>query len=82
MPAICNLDASFFEPGSRQDERFWEVGAEGASEYRFPGDEARRVLAQSAVGKDGARTHRYAREGRAVMVFGPRPTQTTATLGW
>jgi gentisate 1,2-dioxygenase len=25
MPAICALDASFFEPGSRQDEPFWEV---------------------------------------------------------
>ena len=24
MPAICALDASFFEPGSRGDERFWE----------------------------------------------------------
>ena len=28
MPAICSLDASFFEPGTRQDERFWDVGLE------------------------------------------------------
>ena len=42
MPAICSLDASFFEPGTRRDERFWEVGAEGSSEYRFPGEEMRR----------------------------------------
>src|SRR6476661_7453118 len=67
MPAICNLDASFFEPGSRQDERFWEVGAEGSAEYRFPGDEARRALDASPVGKDGARTFRYSRNGGAVM---------------
>lgn len=25
MPAICALDANFFEPGTRRDERFWEV---------------------------------------------------------
>src|SRR6185503_10744614 len=44
MPAICMLDASFFEPGTRHDERFWEVGSEGASEYRFPGEAARGAL--------------------------------------
>src|SRR4029077_15791563 len=38
MPAICALDASFFEPGSRQDERFWEVSDAGAAEYRFAGE--------------------------------------------
>ena len=32
MPAICALDASFFEPGTRQDERFWEV----AGRFRVP----------------------------------------------
>ena len=32
MPAICNLDASFFEPGKRDDGRFWEVGTEGSGE--------------------------------------------------
>lgn len=67
MPAICNLDVSFFEPGSRQDERFWEVGTEGSAEYRFPGEEARRALDRSPVGNDGARTFRYSRNGRAVM---------------
>ena len=25
MPLVCNLDASFFEPGSRGEEAFWEV---------------------------------------------------------
>jgi len=67
MPAICALDASFFEPGSRQDERFWEVGTDGSSEFRFTGQEARRALADSERGEDGARLFRYTRHGRAVM---------------
>lgn len=67
MPVVCSLDASFFEPGSRQDERFWEVSDEGASEYRFPGEEARRALAATPVGADGARTFRYTRNGHSVM---------------
>jgi gentisate 1,2-dioxygenase len=25
MPLLCGLDANFFEPGNRQDEKFWEV---------------------------------------------------------
>lgn len=67
MPAICALDASFFEPGSRQDERFWEVGDEGASEYRFPGEDMRRRLAAAAPGADGAVMVRYTKNGGAVM---------------
>jgi gentisate 1,2-dioxygenase len=67
MPAICSLDASFFEPGTRQDERFWEVGAEGSSEYRFSGEETRRRLAELAPGADGARTFRYTKDGGSVM---------------
>jgi gentisate 1,2-dioxygenase len=67
MPAICMLDASFFEPGVRQDERFWEVGTEGSGEYRFPGDEARRALAAAPRATSGARSHRYTRNGSAVM---------------
>jgi gentisate 1,2-dioxygenase len=67
MPAICALDASFFEPGTRQDERFWEVSDEGASDYRFPGEEMRRQLAAAPVGPDGARTVRYTKNGGSVM---------------
>ena len=67
MPAVCSLDASFFEPGTRQDERFWEVGEEGASEYRFPGDDMRRQLAAAPVGADGAKTVRYTKNGGSVM---------------
>src|SRR3954452_5921791 len=67
MPAICALDASFFEPGMRQDERFWEVGSEDSGEYRFPGVEARAELAKTPVGPDGARTQRYTRNGGAIM---------------
>ena len=65
MPAICALDASFFEPGTRQDEKFWEVTDAGSSEYRFPGAETRRQL--GAVGPDGAKTVRYSKDGGSVM---------------
>ena len=67
MPAICMLDASFFEPGTRQAERFWEVGTEGSNEYRFPGDEARRSLAAAPRAADGSRSHRYTKYGSSVM---------------
>ena len=67
MPAVCGLDASFFEPGTRQDERFWEVGTAGSEEYRFPGVEARAELAETPIGPDGARTYRYAKNGGSVM---------------
>ena len=67
MPAIASLDASFFEPGARQDERFWEVGAEGSSEYRFAGEDMRRQLGQASAGPDGARTVRYTKNDGSVM---------------
>jgi gentisate 1,2-dioxygenase len=67
MPAICALDASFFEPGERQDERFWEAASDGASEYRYPGDEMRRQLADAALGADGARSVRYSKNGASAM---------------
>jgi len=67
MPVICALDASFFEPGARQDERFWEVSAEGSSEYRYPGEETRRQLSEAPVSPDGTRTVRYSKNGGSVM---------------
>jgi gentisate 1,2-dioxygenase len=67
MPAICALDASFFEPSTRQDERFWEVGDQGAAAYRFPGEEMRRRLAEAPVGPDGAKSVRYTKNGGSVM---------------
>jgi gentisate 1,2-dioxygenase len=67
MPAISSLDASFFEPGTRLDERFWEVGTEGSSQYRFAGEEMRRQLAEAAVGPDGAKTVRYTKNDSSVM---------------
>jgi gentisate 1,2-dioxygenase len=67
MPAICALDASFFEPGSRSDERFWEVSDEGSSEYRFPGEAMRLELDAARAGTDGAKSVRYTRDGGAVM---------------
>jgi len=81
MPAICALDASFFEPGTRQDERFWEVSDAGSSEYRFPGAETRKELNSAPVGPDGATTVRYTRNGGSVMptldLFFKRITQKT-----
>ena len=67
MPAICALDASFFEPGTRQDECFWDVGTTGVSEYRFPGADARAQLAAATIGEDGARSFRYTKDGTSVM---------------
>jgi len=67
MPVICALDAGFFEPGTRQDERFWEVSDAGAEEYRFPGELVRRELATRRPGIDGARTYRYTRDGGSLM---------------
>jgi gentisate 1,2-dioxygenase len=67
MPAVCALDASFFEPGVRHDERFWEVGTEGSSEYRFPGEEMRQRLAHAQAGADGAHAVRYTRNDGSVM---------------
>src|SRR5687768_17540743 len=67
MPAICALDASFFEPGTRQDERFWEVSDAGSQEYRFPGSETRKQVNATPLGVDGARTLRYTRNGGSVM---------------
>ena len=67
MPAICALDASFFEPGSRQDEKFWEVGAEGSGEFRFPWADTEKALASLTAGADGSKTYRYAKNGGSVM---------------
>ena len=67
MPVVCALDASFFEPGTRQDERFWEVGTEGSAEYRFPWSDTARALDALPVGADGARTYRYTKNGSSVM---------------
>jgi gentisate 1,2-dioxygenase len=67
MPAICSLDAGFFEPGTRHDERFWEVSDQGSSEYRFPGEELRRQLENAPSGPDGAKTVRYMKNAGSVM---------------
>jgi gentisate 1,2-dioxygenase len=67
MPAICALDASFFEPGARHDERFWDVSDAGAEVYRFAGELVRKELETRRPGVDGALTYRYSRDGGAVM---------------
>ncbi|HEX9396035.1 MAG TPA: cupin domain-containing protein [Burkholderiales bacterium] len=67
MPVICALDASFFEPGTRQDERFWEVAAEGSAEYRFPWADTRNALEAMPESEDGSKTYRYTKNGGSVM---------------
>ena len=67
MPAICALDASFFEPGARHDEHFWDVSDAGAEVYRFAGELVRKELATRRPGVDGALTYRYMRDGGSVM---------------
>jgi gentisate 1,2-dioxygenase len=37
MPLVCGLEASFFEPGSRQDAKFWEVDEGDERLYRAAG---------------------------------------------
>jgi gentisate 1,2-dioxygenase len=60
MPLICGLDANFFEPGSRGDQKFWEVDAgEDPPKFRYPGEETRRALASMPPAEDGQRTMRY-----------------------
>jgi gentisate 1,2-dioxygenase len=66
MPAICALDASFFEPGTRQDEKFWEVSDAGSQDYRFPGVETRKHL-ESMPSMHGVRTYRYTKNDGSVM---------------
>jgi gentisate 1,2-dioxygenase len=59
MPLICGLEASFFEPGRRDDAEFWSVGAGGARQYRYPGEETRAQLARLPAGADDAKWFRY-----------------------
>ena len=79
MPLVCGLDASFFEPGRRDDGRFWKVdaGAEGnwtaagmmpvgarptvahSPKYRYPGEDARRLLDGMSAAADGSKLMRY-----------------------
>ena len=67
MPAICALDASFFEPGTRQDERFWEVGEAGSERVPLSRRPGAQGLETERPGVDGAKTHRYTRDGDSVM---------------
>ena len=60
MPLICGLEASFFEPGRRDDGEFWGAGAGEVRQYRYPGDEVRRQLDALPAGTDGAKVLRYA----------------------
>jgi gentisate 1,2-dioxygenase len=59
MPLICGLEASFFEPGRRDDGEFWNAGAGDSRQYRYLGDETRTKLAALPAGADGARLLRY-----------------------
>jgi gentisate 1,2-dioxygenase len=59
MPLVCGLEASFFEPGRRDDGDFWNAGAGAARQYRYPGDEMRRRLDALPADAGGAKLLRY-----------------------
>ncbi len=90
MPLICGLEASFFEPGQRDDGDFRNAGAGAARRYRYPGAQTRAALDALSAGADGAKTLRYTSAGGgpvmptldcyAVRIAGgatTRPTRTT-----
>src|SRR2546428_12738737 len=53
MPLINTLDASFFEPGRRDDVEFWKVDEGDESGHRHPGEVTRRRLGEVSPGADG-----------------------------
>jgi len=59
MPLVCGLEASFFEPGRRDDGDFWNAGAGVVRQYRYPGDEMRRKLDAVPADSGGAKLLRY-----------------------
>lgn len=59
MPLVCGLDASFFEPGRRDDAELWNASNPDTRQYRYAGADTRRALEAAAVGEDGAKTMRY-----------------------
>ena len=59
MPLINTLDASFFEPGRRDDVEFWKMDEGDESGYRHPGEVTRRRLDAAPPGADATRTVRY-----------------------
>jgi gentisate 1,2-dioxygenase len=60
MPLVCGLEASFFEPGRRDDAGFWNAGPGSGRKYRYPGAETRAALDEMPAGADGSKTMRYA----------------------
>ena len=86
MPLICALDGNFFEPGSRQDERFWEVDAGDERHYQSGGflpvtsaaDTASRHSAAAASHSD---KYRYpGEETRRLLAALPQSADGSRTL--
>ncbi len=59
MPLINTLDASFFEPGRRDDAEFFKVDEGNESDYRHSGEVTRRQLGEVSPGADDTLTVRY-----------------------
>src|SRR3989454_585329 len=56
MPLINTLDASFFEPGRRDDAEFFKVDEGNESGYRHSGEVTRRRLGEVSPGADDTLT--------------------------
>jgi gentisate 1,2-dioxygenase len=59
MPLINTLDASFFEPGRRDDAEFFKVDEGHESGYRHSGEVTRRRLGEVSPAADDTLTVRY-----------------------
>lgn len=59
MPLVCNLDASFFEPGAHGDNAFWEVDEGEDKLWSEAG------LAPAGAKHDGAQSPKYRYPGEA-----------------
>jgi len=59
MPLINTLDASFFEPGRRDDAEFFKVDEGNGSDNRHSGEVTRRRLGEVSPGADDTLTVRY-----------------------
>lgn len=68
MPLVCNLEANFFEPGSRQDARFWEVDEGEERLYRASGMRAASLDPADGPAPNHSPKYRYAGEDARRMV--------------
>jgi gentisate 1,2-dioxygenase len=76
MPLVCGLEASFFEPGSRQDAKFWEVDDGDERLYRAAG----LAPATDPPRKSHSPKYRYPGEETRRMLDAVKPTADGSKL--